>query len=167
MKLYGVVGWKNSGKTGLVERLVADIAAQGIRVSTVKHAHAGADIDTPGTDSFRHRAAGAAEVMLVTPSRWALMSELRGKPEPSLAEAIARLGPTDLVIAEGWKREGHPKIEAHRAATGQPLIADTDTSIRAVASDTPDEVTWAGGPIFDLDDTAAIARFILADVGVQ
>lgn len=161
MKVFGVVGWKNSGKTGLVERLVAEFAGRGLRVSTIKHAHHDFEIDQPGRDSHRHRMAGAAQVLLASSRRWALMSELRGAPEPPLAELLERLDPCDLVLVEGYKREAHPKIEAHRAATGQALIAPGDPSVRAVASDAAPDVAC---PVFDLDDAGAIADFILAEL---
>ena len=158
MKVVGVVGWKDSGKTGLVERLVAELAARGLRVSTVKHAHHEAEVDRPGTDSHRHRAAGASQVILATPARWALMSELRGAPEPDLAALVARLDPCDLVIVEGFKRGDHPKIEAHRGATGRPPIAGRDPSVRAVASDGAPNVPC---PVLPLDDTRAVADLAL------
>ncbi|MEQ6248887.1 molybdopterin-guanine dinucleotide biosynthesis protein B [Sulfitobacter sp. HNIBRBA3233] len=163
MKLYGVVGWKNAGKTGLMERLVTEITQRGITVSTVKHAHHSFDVDHPGKDSFRHRAAGASEVLLASGTRVALMQELRGAPEPPLHDLLARLSPVDLVLVEGYKRDDHPKIEAHRAVTGNPLIAPEDPTVRAVASDTP---LTLDRPVFDLDDTRAIADFILSEVGL-
>jgi molybdopterin-guanine dinucleotide biosynthesis protein MobB len=119
MKIFGVAGWKNSGKTGLMERLVAEICARGITVSTIKHAHHAFDVDQPGKDSHRHRVAGAREVLLASGKRWALMHELRDVPEPPLADLIAHLSPVDLVLIEGYKRADHPKIEAHRAETGK------------------------------------------------
>lgn len=161
MKIYGVTGWKNCGKTGLMERLVAEFCERGLSVSTLKHAHHSTDVDHPGTDSFRHRAAGASEVILASPNRVAIMQELRGAPEPSFESLLARLRPVDLVLVEGFKREAHPKIEAHRQEAGQPLIAPKDTSIRAVASDSPLELDR---PVFDLDDTAAIADFIAQEL---
>ena len=162
MRVVGVVGWKDSGKTGLVERLVTELSARGLRVSTIKHAHHEAEVDRPGTDSHRHRAAGAAQVILATPARWALMAELRGAPEPGLAALLARLDPCDLVIVEGFKRSAHPKIEAHRAATGRAPVALVDPWVRAVASDAP-----GGGapdvpcPVMPLDDTRALADLAL------
>ncbi|MEL6511516.1 MAG: molybdopterin-guanine dinucleotide biosynthesis protein B [Pseudomonadota bacterium] len=161
MRLYGVVGWKNAGKTGLMERLVAEITRRGITVSTIKHAHHSFDVDHPGKDSHRHRVAGAREVLLASRNRWALMHELSVEDEPPLAELLGKLAPVDLVLIEGYKRDGHPKVEAHRAETGNPLIAD-DT-IKAIASDT---LTEADRPVFHLDDTASIADFILAEVGL-
>ena len=163
MKIYGVVGWKNAGKTGLMERLVTEITGRGITVSTVKHAHHSFDVDHPGKDSYRHRVAGASEVLLASRNRVALMQELRDTDEPTLDALLARLSPVDLVLVEGYKRDAHPKVEAHRAQTGNPLIAPGDPSIRAVASDTP---LTMDRPVFDLDDTTAIADFILAEVGL-
>lgn len=163
MRLYGVVGWKNAGKTGLMERLVAEITGRGFTVSTVKHAHHTFDVDHPGKDSYRHRRAGASEVLLASRNRIALMEELRGQPEPPLADLLTRLKPVDLVLIEGYKRDSHPKVEAHRAETGNPLIAPDDPTVRAVASDTPMPLDR---PVFDLNDTVAIADFILAEVGL-
>ncbi|MEQ8899068.1 MAG: molybdopterin-guanine dinucleotide biosynthesis protein B [Roseovarius sp.] len=163
MRLYGVVGWKNAGKTGLMERLVSEITGRGIRVSTVKHAHHTFDVDHPGKDSHRHRVAGAREVLLASRKRIALMHELRDEEEPTLEALLQRLGPVDLVLVEGYKRDAHPKVEAHRAETGNPLIATDDPTVRAVASDTPLELDR---PVFDLNDTVAIADFILGEVGL-
>jgi len=163
VRIYGVTGWKNSGKTGLMERLVAEITGRGFTVSTVKHAHHTFDVDHPGKDSHRHRVAGASEVLLASRNRIALMRELRGADEPPLADLLSQLQPVDLVLVEGYKRDRHPKIEAHRAATGQPLIAPGDETIRAVASDSTPEVDR---PVFHLDDTCAIADFILLEVGL-
>lgn len=161
MKIFGVVGWKNAGKTGLMERLVAEISGRGISVSTIKHAHHSFDVDHPGKDSYRHRQAGAREVLLASRNRWALMHELTGEDEPPLSHLIAKLEPVDLILIEGYKRDAHPKVEAHRAETGNPLIADA--SVKAIASDT---LTEADRPVFHLDDTPAIADFILAEVGL-
>lgn len=165
MKLYGVTGWKNTGKTGLMERLVGEMIARGLSVSTVKHAHHATETDLPGTDSYRHRQAGAREVMLASPLRWALMHELRGQPEPSLTDLLARLSPVDLVLIEGYKRADHPKIEAHRQAAGRDLLARENPTIRAVASDAAPE--GLACPVLHLDDTVAIADFILHDLGMQ
>jgi molybdopterin-guanine dinucleotide biosynthesis protein MobB len=161
MRLYGVTGWKNAGKTGLMERLVTEITGRGIRVSTVKHAHHTFDVDHAGKDSHRHRVAGATEVLLASRNRFALMHELRDEDEPSLAMLLDKLAPVDLVLIEGYKRDTHPKVEAFRAETGNPLIAPGDPTIRAVASDGPLDLDR---PVFDLDDTLAIADFILAEV---
>lgn len=163
MKIYGVVGWKNAGKTGLMERLVTEITGRGLSVSTVKHAHHSFDVDHPGKDSYRHRMAGAREVLLASANRIALMQELRNDAEPDLATLLARLTPVDLVLVEGYKRDSHAKVEAHRAETGNPLIAHDDPTIRAIASDVP---LTMDRPVFDLDDTTAIADFILGEVGL-
>jgi molybdopterin-guanine dinucleotide biosynthesis protein MobB len=165
MKLYGVTGWKNSGKTTLVERLVGEITGRGLTVSTVKHAHHAFDVDQPGKDSHRHRAAGARQVLVSSRIRWALMTENRGAGEPPLEALLAQLAPVDLVLVEGYKRDRHAKIEARRAATAQDLIADGDLSIEAVASDAP--LTGLDVPVFDLDDVAGIAGFILSRVGLR
>jgi molybdopterin-guanine dinucleotide biosynthesis protein B len=163
MKIYGVTGWKNAGKTGLMERLVAEITSRGLSVSTIKHAHHSFDVDHPGKDSHRHRVAGAHEVLLASKNRIALMQELRDHEEPELAHLLTRLSPVDLVLIEGYKRDRHPKIEAHRAVTGQPLIAPGDDTIRAVASDVPLKLDR---PVFGLDDTIALADFVLREVGL-
>lgn len=163
MRIYGVVGWKNAGKTGLMERLVTEITGRGFSVSTVKHAHHSFDVDHPGKDSYRHRAAGAQEVLLASANRIALMQELRDADEPKLEALLARLSPVDLVLVEGYKRDTHAKIEAHRIETGNALIAPDDPTIRAVASNTELSLDR---PVFDLDNTAAIADFILGEVGL-
>ena len=163
MRIYGVVGWKNAGKTGLMERLVTEITGRGLSVSTVKHAHHSFDVDHEGKDSYRHRQAGATEVLLASRNRFALMHELRNEDEPPLEALLGKLAPVDLVLVEGYKRDAHPKVEAHRSVTGNPLIAPGDETVRAVASDTPLEMDC---PVFDLDDTMAIADFILGQVGL-
>jgi len=163
MRLYGIVGYKNAGKTGLMERLVAEITGRGLTVSTLKHAHHAFDVDQPGKDSYRHRTAGAQQVLLASGQRWALMTELRGAAEPPLSDLLAKLAPVDLVLVEGYKRDAHPKVEAYRAATGNPLIAPDDPTIRALASDA---TLTLDRPVFDLDDTVAIADFILSEVGL-
>ncbi|ABV95017.1 putative molybdopterin biosynthesis protein [Dinoroseobacter shibae DFL 12 = DSM 16493] len=164
MKLFGVVGWKNSGKTGLMERLVAEISGRGFRVSTLKHAHHAVDVDQPGKDSYRHRQAGAVEVVLASRKRWAMMHELRDTPEPELEDLLPKLTPVDLVLVEGYKRSRHPKIEAHRVETGKGLLAREDTTVRAVASNGAPEGLPV--PVIDLDDTAAIADLILREAGL-
>ncbi|MFB2553631.1 molybdopterin-guanine dinucleotide biosynthesis protein B [Ensifer soli] len=158
-KILGIAGWKNSGKTGLAVRLVAELTRRGYRVSTIKHAHHDFDIDKVGADSFRHREAGAHEVAIVSGTRFAIMHELRGAAEPAFDEILARLAPCDLVLIEGYKREPVPKIEARRRdARNREPLAPTDPFIRAIATDHP--VEDAGGlPVFDLDDTQALADF--------
>ena len=163
MRLYGVTGWKNAGKTGLMERLVTEITGRGISVSTVKHAHHTFDVDHPGKDSHRHRVAGATEVLLSSRNRFALMHELRDEGELALDDLLSKLSPVDLVLVEGYKRDPHPKIEAYRAEPGNPLIAPEDDTIRAIASDTPLEMDR---PVFDLNDTKTIAEFVLHEVGL-
>jgi molybdopterin-guanine dinucleotide biosynthesis protein B len=163
--VFGVTGWKNSGKTTLVARLVTEFTRRGMRIATVKHAHHGFDIDKPATDSFRHREAGAREVMIVSGRRWALMHELREEEEPPLDAALGRLSPSDLILIEGYKREGHPKIEVRRrAAVRTDHLAPDDPSIVAVAADHPTEAH--GRPLFDLDDVAGIAEFIRTHLGL-
>lgn len=163
MKVLGIIGYKNAGKTSLVERLVTEITGRGYSVSTVKHAHHAFDLDQPGKDTFRHRAAGARQVMLATGARWVLMSELRDMPEPPLADLLARLDPVDLVLVEGYKRDSHRKIEVHRPATGHPLIAPGDPTVIAVATDGAPVVDV---PCLDLNDTGAVADFVLCATGL-
>jgi molybdopterin-guanine dinucleotide biosynthesis protein MobB len=164
VRVYGVTGWKNTGKTTLMERLVTEMSARGLSVSTIKHAHHSTDVDTPGTDSHRHRIAGAQEVLLASPYRWALMNELRGAQEPALEDLLPRLSPVDLVLVEGYKRAPHPKVETFRSKTNKPLIAETNDTIRAVASDC--DRTVRGLTALDLNDTGGIADFILREVGL-
>ncbi|MGB0902564.1 bifunctional molybdopterin-guanine dinucleotide biosynthesis adaptor protein MobB/molybdopterin molybdotransferase MoeA [Halocynthiibacter sp.] len=163
MKIFGVTGWKNAGKTGLMERLIAEFTSRGLRVSSIKHAHHTTDVDQPGRDSYRHREAGAREVFLSSKHRWALMGELRGDDEPSLSELIARLTPCDLVLVEGFKREPHSKVECIRAVNDHPMIAAEDGTIKVIASDAP--MPHSPCPVIDLDDTAAIADFISLELG--
>jgi molybdopterin-guanine dinucleotide biosynthesis adapter protein len=158
-RVIGVVGWKNNGKTTLVERLVAHLVGRGLRVSTVKHAHHAVEIDQPGKDTWRHRAAGASEVVLVTAKRWALIHELREEGEPPLAVILERMAPADLVIIEGFKSAPHPKIEVHLSARATPLLARDDPSVIAIASDEP--IHDLDRPVFGIDDIDAIAAFIL------
>jgi molybdopterin-guanine dinucleotide biosynthesis protein MobB len=164
MRVFGVVGWKNNGKTTLVERLVAHLTARGLRVSTVKHAHHEVDLDQPGKDTWRHRQAGAHEVVLATTRRWAVIHELRGAPEPPLDALLARMSAVDLVIVEGFKRFPHPKIEVHRQERGTPLLAEEDPTVVALATDEP--LPHSPLPQFDLDDVPAIAGFVLARLGL-
>jgi molybdopterin-guanine dinucleotide biosynthesis protein B len=163
--IFGIAGWKNSGKTGLAVRLVTELTARGYRVSTVKHAHHDFDIDKIGADSWRHREAGAHEVTIVSGTRFAIMHELRGAPEPSFEAILSRLAPSDLVLIEGYKREPIPKIEARRLeARNRAPLAPEDPYIRAIAADHPVGDTTL--PVFDLDDTASIADFVEATCGL-
>lgn len=164
MKIYGIIGWKNSGKTSLMERLLACITGRGYSVSSVKHVHHDVDLDQPGKDTFRHRSAGATEVVLASAHRFALMREHRGA-EPTLPEILARLAPVDLVLVEGYKRDAHPKIEVFRAEAGHSLIQPTDPTTRAVATDTA--LPPLTVPVLDLNDTDAIADFILSETGLR
>ncbi|MEI6984780.1 MAG: molybdopterin-guanine dinucleotide biosynthesis protein B [Rhodospirillaceae bacterium] len=172
MKLFGLAGWSGSGKTTLLTSLIPLLIGRGLAVSTVKHAHHGFDIDQPGKDSHRHRAAGACEVLIGSSRRWALIHEIRDRPEPTLAELLARLSPVDLVIVEGFKRDPHPKLEVWRAANGKPLLCLGDPAIIAVASDQPAPDLLVPGrmarqvPWFDLNDPTAIASFIVASCGL-
>lgn len=174
MKIFGVTGWKNSGKTTLLTRLVAEIAGRGVAVSTVKHAHHAFDIDHEGKDSWRHRQAGAREVLVSSAKRWALMHELADPgEEPSLETLLGKLGPVDLVLVEGFKRDRHPKIEAFRTETAQSLIALEDPSIKALATNASAEALAGLGldperclRRFDLDAVAEIADFVLAETGL-
>jgi molybdopterin-guanine dinucleotide biosynthesis protein B len=165
MRVFGVTGWKNSGKTTLVEALVGELTGRGWQVATVKHAHHDFDIDKEGTDSFRHRKAGAKEVAIVSGRRWALMHELGEEEEPTLEEVLSRLSPADLVLVEGYKRGSHRKIEARRleAKDRSPLTA-TDPNIAAIAADHP--VAGEVVPVFDLDDIGGIADFIEREAGL-
>jgi molybdopterin-guanine dinucleotide biosynthesis adapter protein len=163
MKVFGVIGWKNAGKTSLMERLVAEITARGVSVSTVKHVHHEVDLDQPGKDSYRHRAAGAREVILASAHRFAVMVEHRG-PEPSLEAVLARLAPVDLVLVEGYKRDAHPKIEVFRAEAGHELIQPGDPTVQAVATDAG--LSDLTVPVLDLNDTQAVADFVLRSTGI-
>lgn len=158
-KVFGISGWKNSGKTGLAVRIVTELTERGYRVSTIKHAHHDFDIDKVGADSWRHRQAGAQEVTIVSGTRFAIMHELRGAPEPSFDEILSRIAPCDLVLIEGYKYEPVPKIEARRldSANHEPL-APSDPHIIAIAAD--HTVTETSLPVFDLDDTRTIVDFI-------
>lgn len=164
-RVFGISGWKNSGKTGLAVRLVTEFTRRGYKISTIKHAHHDFDIDKVGADSFRHRQAGAHEVTIVSGTRFAIMHELRGAPEPSLQDILARIAPCDLVLIEGYKREPVPKIEARRleSHSREPLWPN-DPHIVAIAADHAIDDTNL--PVFDLDDTMAIADFIAGVTGL-
>ncbi len=160
MHVLGFAGFSGSGKTTLIEQLIPLLGAAGIRVSLIKHAHHDFDIDTPGKDSWRHRKAGAHEVLITSGQRWALMHELRGAPEPGLSHQLRQLSPCDLVVVEGFKRESFAKIEVRRAAHPTPALAPEDPWIIAVASDQP--LQEGALPVLDLNDPGKIADFILA-----
>ena len=159
-RVIGLAGWSGAGKTTLLGKLIPLLVSRGLTVSTLKHAHHAFDVDTPGKDSHNHRVAGANEVLVSSGRRWALMHELRQKPEPSLAMLLPKLSPVDLIIVEGFKAEAHRKVEVHRAANGKPPLHPDTPSIVAVASDVP--FPGAGRPVAHLDDVEAIAGLGLA-----
>ena len=158
MKVIGLAGWSGAGKTTLLTRAIPHLLGQGLRVSVIKHAHHKFDVDTPGKDSWRHREAGAEEVLVSSGARWALMHELRGDREPALPELLAKLSPVDLVLVEGYKTDPHRKIEVHRAANGKPLLFPNDPAIVGIASDV--EVATSL-PMVHLDDIPAVAAMML------
>ena len=159
MKVIGIAGWSGAGKTTLLTRVIPLLAARGLRVSTIKHAHHGFDVDQPGKDSHTHRMAGATEVLVSSANRFALMHELRGAPELRLGQLLEKLAPVDLVLVEGFKREAHPKLEVHRASVGKPLLAPDDPNVVAIASDGP---VAARVPVVSLDDVEAVADILVA-----
>lgn len=160
MKVIGLAGWSGAGKTTLLTKLIPELAGRGLAVSTIKHAHHAFDVDKPGKDSWMHRQAGAQEVLVSSANRFALMHELRGAPEWTLTQLLSRLSPCDLVIVEGFKRCGHPKLEVHRAENGKPFLWPDDPDIHGVASDVE---AGAGAPRrVHLDDVGAIADMMLA-----
>ncbi|MBT6096182.1 MAG: molybdopterin-guanine dinucleotide biosynthesis protein B [Rhodospirillaceae bacterium] len=158
-KIFGVVGWSGSGKTTLMRELLPNLIARGLRVSTMKHTHHNFDIDKPGKDSHMHREAGAYEVLITGAKRWALLHENRDEQEPDIDTLLANMAPVDLVLIEGFKKHPHRKLEVLRPAIGKPMIADTDDSIVAIASDQAMET--ASVPVLDLNDVAAIGDFIV------
>ncbi|MBI1245465.1 MAG: molybdopterin-guanine dinucleotide biosynthesis protein B [Alphaproteobacteria bacterium] len=160
MRVFGLAGWSGSGKTTLVSQLIPEFVRRGIRVSTIKHAHHAFDVDQPGKDSYVHRMAGASEVLVSSANRYALMHELRGAPEPTLDQLLARLSPVDLVLVEGFKRDRHEKLEIHRPSIGKPLLAPDDPNIVAVASDAA--LVGLRVPLLSIDDVPAIADFIVS-----
>jgi len=159
VNVIGIVGWKNSGKTTLASALIRELSGRGLTVNSIKHAHHMVDVDQPGTDSYKHREAGAQEVILAGGQRFAIMHELRGAKEPTLDVLLARLGSCDWVVVEGFKTHTHPKIEVHRReSSGSPLFRE-DKSIVAVAADYPADFQ---GPVLDVNDVTAIADFVLS-----
>ena len=158
MKIFGFAGWSGSGKTTLIEQVIPRFVRAGLKVSLIKHAHHRFDVDQPGKDSFRHRAAGCSEVLVTSGERWVLMHEMRGEKESTLEEQIARISPCDLLLIEGYKRYPLPKLEIFREANGKPLLYPEDEHIVAVAADTQVQSRL---PQFGLDDYDAIAVFVL------
>ena len=164
MHVFGFAGFSGSGKTTLIEQLIPLFTARGLRVSLIKHAHHTFDIDQPGKDSYRHRKAGAREVLVSSSRRWALMHELQGEAEPSLEELIARMSPCDLLLVEGFKRASVPKLEVFRKEVGEAPLHPHDAHIVAVASDVALE---APIPVLDLNQPGVIGEFILKHLGMQ
>ena len=164
MKVFGFAGWSGSGKTTLIKQLIPRFVRHGLRVSLIKHAHHTFDVDQPGKDSYRHRHAGAAEVLVTSSRRWVLMHELRGAHEPPFEEQVKHLSPCDLLIVEGFKHAPIPKLEVWRAVTGEGLLHPQDPHIVAVASDAKVETRL---PLLDLNDHAAIEGFIVKHLGLQ
>lgn len=158
MKIFGFAGWSGSGKTTLIEKLIPRFVGAGLRVSLIKHAHHTFDVDQPGKDSYRHRHAGAAEVLVTSSRRWVLMHELRGAHEPPFDEQVKRLSPCDLLLVEGFKHAPIPKLEVWRAEPGEALLHPNDPHIVAVASDARVDTRL---PLLNLNDDAGICRFIL------
>ena len=163
MKVFGFAGWSGSGKTTLVERLLPEFTARDLRVSVIKHAHHGFDLDKPGKDSWRHREAGATQVLMLSSDRWVLMHELRGAPEPTLDEQLLLLEPCDLVLIEGYKAAAVPKLEIHRPSHGKPPLWPENPHVVAVASDVGAEELALGCPlpVLPINEPARIAEFIL------
>jgi molybdopterin-guanine dinucleotide biosynthesis protein B len=161
MRVIGLAGWSGAGKTTLLARLIPCLGARGTSVSTVKHAHHAFDVDRPGKDSWRHREAGARQVLVGSARRWALMTELRDAPEPDLGFLLSRLSPVDLVVVEGFKRDRHPKIEIHRAANGKPWLHPTDPAIVAIAADVRPPPSGTGLASASLDDIPAVADLMM------
>jgi molybdopterin-guanine dinucleotide biosynthesis adapter protein len=159
MRIIGLAGWSGSGKTTLLAKIIPRIVARGLKVSTLKHAHHGFDVDQPGKDSHTHRMAGATEVLVGSANRWALVHELRGQAEPALGTLLAKLSPVDLVLVEGYKREPHPKLEVYRVKVGKPLLHPDDPAIVAIASDAL--LPAARVPVVALDDVERIADILI------
>lgn len=164
MKIFGFAGYSGSGKTTLIEKLIPLFMGNGLKVSLIKHAHHTFDVDQPGKDSYRHRKAGCAEVLVTSSRRWVLMHELRGAPEPHLGEQLQRLSPCDLLLIEGFKHEHIPKIEVYRAEVGEPFIHPHDPEVVAIATDKRLDVKL---PQFDLNDAPEIATFVLDHLGLK
>jgi len=161
MRVMGLAGWSGAGKTTLIVKLIPYLREKGLSVSTVKHAHHAFDVDQPGKDSYLHREAGACEVLVASSRRFVLMHELRGAPEPGLAELLARMAPADLILVEGFKRDKLPKLEVHRAQNGKPVLYPEDPAIVALATDAADGLP-PHLPHAHLDDIAGIGGLILA-----
>ena len=164
MKIFGFAGFSGSGKTTLIEQLIPLFVARGLRVSLIKHAHHSFDVDQPGKDSYRHRHAGASEVLITSSRRWVLMHELRGEAEPSIDDVVRRMSPCDLLLVEGFKRSAIPKLEIYRSVVGEPLLHPHDAHIVAIATDAPLATHL---PVLDLNRPEAVAEFVLKHVGLH
>ena len=164
MKVFGIAGYSGSGKTTLLERMIPVFIVEGLKVCVVKHAHHSFDVDRPGKDSYRHREAGAAEVLVSSGERWALMHELRGAPEPTLDQLLKKFSPCDIVLVEGFKSQPFPKLEVHRQAAGKPLLFPSDPDIVAVATDEPLDTAL---PQLDVNYPEAVAVFIMHYFGFR
>jgi molybdopterin-guanine dinucleotide biosynthesis protein B len=164
LRVIGFAGFSGSGKTTLIEQLIPRFVERGLRVSLIKHAHHAFDIDTPGKDSYRHRQAGATEVLISSNQRWALMHELRGEAEPDLQMQLQRFSPCDLVLVEGYKQAEIPKIEVHRPSLGRSLLHPSDPHIIAMATDGP---VLTSLPVLDLNDPDAMVQFIINRAGLS
>jgi len=165
MKILGIAGWSGSGKTTLLVKLLPALIGRGLRVSTLKHAHMHFDVDRPGKDSHRHREAGATEVAVVSPGRWALMHENRGEAEATIEDLVSRMTPVDLLLIEGFKTHDHDKIEVYRASIGKPMLAPKDKRIVALATD--EAVPGIALPRYAIDDVESIADFICRHCHLQ
>lgn len=163
MNVFGITGWKNSGKTTLTRHLIASLIERGYKVSSIKHAHHHFDIDKPGTDSYKHREAGASEVLITSGNRWALMHELKQEPEPELEDLLKHLQPVDVVIVEGFKRSSHPKIQVIRPDNNAERLPEDICNLVAIASDDNLNPTDYGcnGPLLDLNQVEQVADFVL------
>lgn len=160
-RVIGLAGWSGAGKTTLLVKLIPALVARGLRVSTLKHAHHGFDVDRPGKDSYAHRSAGATEVLISSARRYVLMHEIRsGEEEPPLAALLRRMAAVDLLVVEGFKSYAHPKIEVHRAANGKPLLLGQSPNIRAIATDAA--LGDQGVPVVHLDDIGAVAELAVS-----
>lgn len=158
-RVLGIAGWSGSGKTTLITRLIPLLSGRGVRIATLKHAHHAFDVDQPGKDSYEHRKAGAAEVIVSSARRWVQMHEIGDGMEAGLDELLRRLSPCDLVLVEGFKTERHAKLEVFRSATGKTPLHPQDPYIVAIASD--QQFPGVSIPVVDLNDIEAVAQVVL------
>ena len=165
MKIFGMIGWSGSGKTTLIKQLIPELIGRGYSVSSMKHTHHDFDIDKPGKDSYEHRVAGAKQVLITGSKRWALLNENRDQGEASIDQLLEKMDPVDLVLIEGFKKYPHAKLEVYRPSVERPLIASSDTSVVAIATD--EKVDGGGLPVIDLNNVAAVADFIIEYCGLE